>query len=210
LTPIQRLLTRNHLVPLVPLLLDQFVIEEDGADLAVIDDSLFNCPATNRCLYGHKQKLWSVENWLNEHPLSMIARISHNSIDDHSLVRLCVDLKYQLFGNILYFAIACGQIIYVTLYTGVVLASPTPSLQSTNYYALVNNSCNEICFKLSNYAENPLDSDNSMIRIFRTFLLILSSLTLLKEGFQIITQKDKYFKKVFINLLELHMYVSIN
>jgi hypothetical protein len=139
----------------------------------------------------------------------MIAKISNKSIDDHSLVRLCVDLKYQLFGNVLYFAIAFGQIVYVTLYTSVVLASPTPSIQSTNYYSLINNSCNEICFQLSNYKENSLGSDNSILRIFRTFLLILSCLTLFKEGFQLLTQKNKYFKKLFINLLEIHMYVSM-
>ena len=208
LTPIQRILKRNHLVHLVPFLLDQFIIQ-DRADLAIIDDSLYNCPAKNRCLYGHREKIWSVDNWLNEHPLSMIARISYNEIDDHSLVRLCVDLKYQLFGNILYFVIACGQITYVTLYTCVILLSPTPSSHSTNYYALINNSCNELCFKLSNHGEKNLESDNSIVRIFRTFLLILSCLTLLKEAFQIITQKNKYFKKIFINLVEIHMYVSI-
>jgi hypothetical protein len=210
LTPIQRLLNRNDLVYLVPFLLDQFIIKNDGADLSVIDDSLFNSPTKNRCLFGHKdKKSWSTENWLNQHPLSMIARISNKSIDDHALVRLCVDLKYQLFGNILYFVIACGQIIYVTLYTGVVLASPTPSIQSTNYYALINNSCNELCFKLSNHQENPLANDNSILRIFRTLLLILSCLTIFKEGFQLITQKNVYFKKICINLLEIHMYVSI-
>ncbi len=209
LTPIQRLLNRDDLVYLVPFLLDQFIIQNDGADLSIIDDSLFNSPTKNKSLFRYKDKSWSKDNWLNQHPLSMIATISNNSIDDHALVRLCVDLKYQLFGNILYFVIVCGQIIHVTLYTSVVLASPTPSIQSKNYYSFINDSCNEICFKLSNQEKNSLASDNSILRIFRTFLLILSCLTLFKEGFQIITQKNTYFKKIFINFLEIHMYVSI-
>lgn len=87
-------------------------IKNNGTDLSVIDDSLFNSPIKIRSLCGHENKLWSIENWLNQHPLTMIAQVSNKSIDDHALVRHCVDLKYELFGNILYLIILIIQILY--------------------------------------------------------------------------------------------------
>ena len=56
---------------------------------------------------------------------------------------------------------------------------------------------------------NPA-TDNPSLRALRLILLILSGFALLKEFFQVLTQREKYFRRFYINLIELHMYVSIN
>jgi hypothetical protein len=96
----------------------------------------------------------------------------------------------------------------VALYTSIALASPTPADQNTNYYQMVNYSCNDLCLTLANDPTNPAQ-DRPSIRAFRFILLILSGLGLFKEFHQVFTQREKYFHRFYINLIELHMHVSI-
>jgi hypothetical protein len=74
---------------------------------------------------------------------------------------------------------------------------------------MVNYSCYDLCVTLANDPQNPA-TDNSPLRALRLILLILSGFALLKELFQVLTQREKYFRRFYINLIELHMYVSIN
>lgn len=139
--------------------------------------------------------------------LALIAKADCKAVYDHRLVRLCVDLKFNLFGNFLYLLILCCQATYVALYTGIALGSPTPANQGTNYYQMVNYSCYDLCITLVNDPVQPA-TDKSALRALRLILLVLSGFALLKELFQVLTQREKYFRRFYINLIELHMYVS--
>ncbi|CAF3261536.1 unnamed protein product, partial [Rotaria sp. Silwood2] len=204
-TPIQRMLTTPECVSLVPLILEQFV-SDHGVDLSIVDDCLYARPTKTKCIFG-RTKHFSTDNWLQQHPLTLIAKADCKDVYDHRLVRLCVDLKFNLFGNFLYFIILCCQSTYVALYTGIALGSPTPADQGTNYYKMVNYSCFDLCITLANDPKNPA-KDHPALRALRLILLILSGFALLKELFQILTQREKYFRRFYINLIELHMYVS--
>ena len=151
------------MVPLVPLLLEQFV-GENGIDLSVIDDCLGAAPAAHRCIFG-RSKRFQTSNWLKQHPLSLIAEANHAPVYDHDVVRICVDLKFQLFGNFLYFLILCAQISFVCLYTGVALTSPTPP---QSYYDIGNDSCSQLCEKLTFDPDSPLQG-NRLLRKCRAF-----------------------------------------
>jgi len=74
---------------------------------------------------------------------------------------------------------------------------------------MVNYSCYDLCITLANDSQMPA-TDQSALRALRLILLILSGFALLKELFQVLTQREKYFRRFYINLIELHMYVSIN
>ncbi|CAF1281745.1 unnamed protein product [Rotaria magnacalcarata] len=204
-TPIQRMLTTPEYVPLVPLILEQFV-SDNGSDLSIVDDCLYARPTKARCIFG-RTKHFSTGNWLQQHPLTLIAKADCKDVYDHHLVRLCVDLKFNLFGNFLYLIILCCQSTYVALYTGVTLGSPTPADQGTNYYRMTNYTCFDLCVTLANDVTNPA-TDHPAIRALRLILLIISCFALIKEIFQVLTQKDKYFRNFYINLIELHMYIS--
>ncbi len=141
--------------------------------------------------------------------LALIAKANCKAVSDHPLVRMCVDLKFNLFGNFFYFLILCCQSTYVTLYTSIALVSPTPADQNNNYYQMVNYTCNDLCLTLANDPTNPAQ-DRPSIRAFRFILLILSCLGLFKEFHQMLTQREKYFHRFYINLIELHMHVSID
>jgi hypothetical protein len=97
----------------------------------------------------------------------------------------------------------------VALYTGIALGSPTPANQGTNYYQMINYSCIDLCLILANDPINPAQNESSL-RALRFILLIVSGLALFKEFYQVLTQRDKYFRRFYINCIELHMYVSIN
>ncbi|UJR20085.1 hypothetical protein I4U23_023217 [Adineta vaga] len=204
-TPIQRMLTTPECILLVPLLLEQFV-DDNGIDLSVIDDCLYNRPKKSRCIFG-RGKNFSTRDWLQQHPLALIAKANCKAIYDHQFVRMCVDLKFNLFGNFLYFFILGCQLFYVTLYTGVTLGSPTPANQGTNYYQTMNYSCHDLCIKLVNDSNNPAQNQPGM-HTLRLILLIISCLGLIKEFYQMFTQREKYFHRFYINLIELHIYVS--
>jgi len=167
-TPVQRMLTmvrrtynelmmiiiiffQTEMIPLVPVLLEQFV-GEDGVDLSVIDDCLRARPSANRCIFG-RSKRFSTSNWLKQHPLSLIAEANHAPVYDHDVVKICVDLKFQLFGNFLYLLILCAQIFFVCLYTGVAIASPTPP---RSYYDSINITCKQLCESLTKDPIDPL------------------------------------------------------
>lgn len=175
-TPVQRMLTmvsshpsnfesetffvsfQTEMVPLVPLLLEQFV-GEDGVDLSVVDDCLRARPAANRCIFG-RSKRFSTSNWLKQHPLSLIAEANHAPVYDHDVVKMCVDLKFQLFGNFLYLLILCAQVFFVCLYTGVALGSPTPP---RSYYDSLNLTCKQLCESLITDPFDPLPG-NMLLR----------------------------------------------
>ncbi len=74
---------------------------------------------------------------------------------------------------------------------------------------MVNYTCYDLCLTLANDPSNSA-GDKSSLRALRFILLIISGFALLKEFFQVLTQREKYFRKFYINLIELHMYVSIN
>ncbi|CAF3499684.1 unnamed protein product [Rotaria sp. Silwood1] len=200
-TPIQRMLTMTEMIPLVPLLLEQFV-GEDGIDLSIVDDCLRASPAPHRCMFG-RSKRFSTSNWLKQHPLSLIAEANHAPVYDHDVVKICVDLKFQLFGNFLYLLILCAQVSFVCLYTGVALGSPIPP---HSYYDVSNITCKQICYRLTSDINNPLPR-NVLLHFLRILLLICSGIALLKEFFQLITQREKYLRGFFVNFLELHTYV---
>ncbi|CAF2543629.1 unnamed protein product [Rotaria sp. Silwood2] len=159
-------------------------------------------PAGNRCIFGRTKRFLSSE-WLKQHPLSLIAEANHAPVYDHDVVKICVDLKFQLFGNFLYFLILCSQILFVFLYTGVALASPIP-VQS--YYDTSNYTCKELCQSLTLDQVEPLPA-NFLLRILRLLLLMCSCIVLLKEFFQLISQREKYFRDLFIKFLELQTYI---
>lgn len=131
------------MVPLVPLLLEQF-ISESGVDLSIVDDCLYSAPSDDRCLFGRGKRFTS-SSWIKEHPLSLIAEANYAPVIDHYVVRLCVDLKFKLFGNFLYFLILLSQILFVGLFTGVALTSPTPP---ESYLTETNETCQQICSRL--------------------------------------------------------------
>ncbi|CAF1275365.1 unnamed protein product, partial [Didymodactylos carnosus] len=193
-----------EMVPLVPVLLEQFV-GEDGIDLSVIDDCLCARPSAHKCIFG-RSKRFSSTNWLKQHPLSLIAEANHAPVYDHDVVKMCVDLKFQLFGNFLYFLILCAQIFFVSLYTGIALTSPTPYKPGFTYYDMANITCKQMCLTMQNDPTDPLQS-NILLHIARIILLLASCLALFKEFIQLVTQREKYFRGFFVNFLELHTYV---
>ncbi|CAF1472108.1 unnamed protein product [Adineta steineri] len=204
-TPIQRMLTTPECISLVPLMLEQFV-DSNGIDLSIIDDCLYIRPEKTRCIFGRGIN-FSTRDWLKQHPLALIAKANSNTIYDHELVQTCVELKFHLFGNFIYFLILGFQSLYVALYTGITLGSPTPKTQGTNYYLMVNYSCYDLCTTLVNNPINPAQ-DEPAIRALRFILLITSCLGLLKESYQMFTQREKYFHRFYINLIEIHIFVS--
>jgi hypothetical protein len=149
------------MVPLVPMLLEQFV-GEDGIDLSVVDDCLRARPSAHRCIFG-RSKRFATSNWLKQHPLSLIAEANHAPVYDHDIVKMCVDLKFQLFGNFLYLLILCAQVFFVLLYTGVALSSPTPP---HSYYDAFNITCKQLCQKLTSDPIDPL-LGNVLLRKFK-------------------------------------------
>jgi len=154
------------MVPLVPLLLEQFV-GEDGVDLSVVDDCLRARPAPNRCIFG-RSKHFSSSDWLNQHPLSLIAKANHAPVYDHDVVKICVDLKFQLFGNFLYLLTLFAQILFVFLYTTVALASPTPP---RSYYNTANYTCKQLCQLLITDPIDPLSGNGLLRKIFKNFYM---------------------------------------
>jgi hypothetical protein len=141
--------------------------------------------------------------------LALVTQANCNAVYDHPLVRTCVDLKFSLFGNFLYFLIFCCLSSYVALYTGIALGSPTPAAQGSSYYIMYNYSCTDLCLTLVNDPANPLQ-DHSLLRALRFILLIISALAILKQFYQIINLRGRSFRELYIDLVELHMYVSID
>ncbi|CAF4623363.1 unnamed protein product, partial [Rotaria sp. Silwood1] len=88
-------------------------------------------------------------------------------------------------------------------YTGVALGSPIPP---HSYYDVSNITCKQICYRLTSDINNPLPR-NVLLHFLRILLLICSGIALLKEFFQLITQREKYLRGFFVNFLELHTYV---
>jgi hypothetical protein len=62
------MLTTPECVPLVPLILEQFV-SDHGIDLSIVDDCLYARPMKARCIFG-RSKHFSTDDWLQQHPLS--------------------------------------------------------------------------------------------------------------------------------------------
>lgn len=207
------------LIPLVPHLLNQFV-DDEGLDLSVVDDCLCSQPIGSRCVFGQpssirssagvnqKEESFRSNQWIKEHPLHLIVECEYAPIYDHPLVIAAVDSKAELFGNLLYLFILIIQALYVALYTGVALTTRTPKFYHQSYVDFENVSCREMCHELTNNT-NHFDYTHHgtfVLFIFRFLLFICSCLALSKEFFQLLSQRTRYFRTFFINLLEILTY----
>lgn len=168
------------MVPLVPLLLEQF-ISDDAIDLSIVDDCLRARPACNRCIFGRTKRFLS-SDWLQQHPLSLIAEANYPPVYDHDVVRICVDLKVQLFGKFLYLLMLCLQILYVCLYTSTALASPIPR---QSYYDTSNYTCQQLCQILTSDPIQPLGKN----------LILRKALTIYHFLYFSFIKKHNYFKE---------------
>ena len=204
------------LIPFVPNLLNQFV-DDDGMDLSVIDDCLCSKLRSSRCIFGQKsrvervdrEKSFSTTNWMKEHPLNLISQCEFAPIYDHPLVTTIVDSKADLFGNLLYLFSLLIQAMYVVLYTGVALVTRTPKFYGQNYVEFENDSCFDMCQELTNGTaqfDYSAHHGTFFLYIFRFLLLVCSCLALFKEFLQVIAQRGRYFKAIFLNLLEILAY----
>ncbi|CAF4225458.1 unnamed protein product [Rotaria socialis] len=180
-----------EMIPLVPLLLEQCV-GEDGVDLSVVDDCLRARPAAHRCMFV-RSKRFSTSNWLKQHPLSLTPEVNHAPVYHHDIVKICVDLKFLLFGNFLYLLILLAQISFVCLHTGVALSSSTPP---HSYYDVSDITCKQLCEKLIYDQKHSLKS-NGLRQFLRALLLICSIIVLLKELLKLVTQREKYLRGFF-------------
>ncbi|CAF4464988.1 unnamed protein product [Rotaria socialis] len=179
------------MIPLVPLLLEQCV-GEDGVDFSVVDDCLRARPAAHRCMFVRSKRI-STSNWLKQHPLSLTAEVNHAPVYHHDIVKICVDLKFLLFGNFLYLLILLAQISFVCLHTGVALSSSTPP---HSYYDVSDITCKQLCEKLIYDQKHSLKS-NGLRQFLRALLLICSIIVLLKELLKLVTQREKYLRGFF-------------
>jgi hypothetical protein len=207
------------LIPFIPNLLDQF-LDNNGIDLSVIDDCLCSKPRSSRCIFGQnsskstnptnptKTDKFTTNQWTKEHPLNLIAECDYAPIYDHSLVITTVDSKAELFGNLLYLFILLIQAIYVALYTGVTIATRTPKYYGYDYVDFENDTCIEMCNTLTNSTNHvKYEYDRTFILyIFRFILFLFSCAAVLKEFMQILTQRGRYFRAIFLNLLEIITY----
>jgi hypothetical protein len=213
------MLKTPSLVPFVPNLLDQF-LDNDSIDLSVIDDCLCSKPTSTRCLYGrnslihnpniasNKNLTFTTNQWIKEHPLNLISECDYAPIYDHPIVTTTVDSKADLFGNILYLFILLFQILYVALYTGVTFVTRTPRFYGQSYVDFENDSCIAMCDELTNTTHHfdYTHEGTFILYIFRFILLLFSCAALLKEFIQILTQRGRYFRGFFLNLLEILTY----
>ena len=207
------------LVPFVPILLDQF-LDVDGIDLSVVDDCLCSKPQPSRCIFGQKSSLtiapdddnknqgFTGNQWLQEHPLHLICKCDYGPIYDHPLILAAVDSKAELFGNVLYLFMLIFQALYVALYTGVTIITRTPKYYNSDYVEFENDTCSEMCQTVTNITEHfdYTHTGASVLYIFRFILLVYSCVALLKEFIQLATQRRKYFRVFFLNLLEILTY----
>ena len=213
------MLKAPSLIPFVPNLLEQF-LDSDGMDLSVIDDSLCSKPTSSRCIFGRNSSLHNTNTntnknlkftptqWVKEHPLNLIAECDYAPIYDHPLVITTVDSKAELFGNLLYLFILLIQTLYVALYTGVTLVTRTPKYYDHTYVDFENDTCIDMCNTLTNTTHHfDYTHDGTFILyLFRFILLLCSCVALLKEFLQILTQRERYFRGFFLNLLEIITY----
>jgi hypothetical protein len=207
------------LVGYVPNLLDQFV-DDNGLDLSVMDDCLCSQPTASRCIFGHKSFIYhrpsetstspqfTANQWTREHPLHLLSECEYGSVYDHPLVIAAVDSKTELFGNLLYLFILLIQSLYVILYTGVTLVTRTPKFYGHNYVDFENSTCVAMCHELTNSTDHfDYATDGTFILyLFRFILFLFSCFALAKEFIQIVTQRGRYFRAFFLNLLEILTY----
>jgi len=207
------------LVPFVPNLLEQF-LDNNGMDLSVIDDSLCSKPTSSRCIFGQNSSMYNrntntnkkfkftPNQWVKEHPLNLICECDYAPIYDHPLVLTTVDSKADLFGNLLYLFILLIQALYVALYTTVTFVTRTPKYYDHSYVDFENETCIDMCNILTNTTHHFDYSHGGafILYLFRFLLFICSCAALLKEFIQILTQRERYFRAFFLNLLELITY----
>ncbi|CAF3706336.1 unnamed protein product [Rotaria sp. Silwood1] len=218
-TPIQRMLKIPSLVPFVPNLLEQF-LDGDGTDLSVIDDCLCSKPTSSHCIFGqnssinntniniNKKNKFTKNHWIKEHPLNLISECDYTPLYDHPLVITSVDSKTNLFGNNLSLFIILFQTLYVALYTGVTIITRTPKYYHYSYVYFENDTCIYMCNILTNTTSHFDYSNHGtfILYIFRLILLLCSCIALLKEFIQILTQRERYFRAFFLNILEVLTY----
>ena len=142
------------------------------------------------------------------HPFTLMVDKNREELLDHPLIHSLLEYKWNLFASYVYYLNFLFYLLFVaSLTTYVFLAFPPYSFGITSEQ-MSESSCEELCSFIRNNRTAELATFQtriSAINIFEWFVIVLSSLQIIKEFSQVISDRLDYLN--IENIVELTAFI---
>ncbi|CAF1140837.1 unnamed protein product, partial [Rotaria sordida] len=142
------------------------------------------------------------------HPFTLMVEKNREELLDHPLVHSLLDYKWKLYARYVYYFNFLFYLLFVASLTTYVFITFAPYSFSTTYEQMRELTCYKLCtFIKANQTDNinNLQSRIQTIHIFQWFVIILASLQIIKEFYQMISERLDYIN--LENAIELSAFI---
>ncbi|CAF1560807.1 unnamed protein product, partial [Didymodactylos carnosus] len=142
------------------------------------------------------------------HPLMLMVEKNRERLLDHPIVHSLLDYKWKLYAGYVYYLNFLFYLIFVGILTSYVFLSIAPYHFGVTHDQMKQLSCKNICMSIIENRTIEINERRSRIlaiHIVQWTVIVLASLQIIKEIFQMISEQLDYIN--FENLVELSAFV---
>lgn len=144
----------------------------------------------------------------SNHPFTLMVEKNREELLNHPLVHSLLEYKWNLFASYVYYLNFLFYLLFVASLTAYVFLAFPPYSFGITSTQMEQYSCEELCLFIRNNRTEELktfQTQISTINIFEWFVIILSSLQIIKEFSQMISQRLDYLN--IENIVELTAFI---
>ena len=142
------------------------------------------------------------------HPFTLMVEKNREHLLDHPLVYSLLDYKWKLYARYVYYFNFLFYLLFVASLTTYVFITFAPYHFGVTYSLMKELPCYDLCLSIKgNHTDEikKLQSQILAIHIFQWLVIILASIQIIKELFQIISERLDYIN--LENLVELTAFI---
>lgn len=142
------------------------------------------------------------------HPFTLMVEKKREDLLDHPLVHSLLDYKWKLYARYVYYFNFLFYLLFVASLTTYVFVTFAPFRFGVTHDQMTDLSCSDLCsFVRQNHTEEiqTLTGRIRTIHVFQWIVIVLASIQIIKELFQIVSQRLDYIN--LENAVELTAFV---
>ncbi|CAF3006428.1 unnamed protein product [Rotaria sp. Silwood2] len=142
------------------------------------------------------------------HPFTLMVEKNRENLLDHPLVHSLLDYKWKLYARYVYYFNFLFYLLFVISLTTYVFITFAPYHFGITHEQMKESTCYELCTFIQNnqtHTINNLQSRIQTIHIFQWFVIILASVQIAKEFYQVVAERLDYIN--LENAVELSAFI---
>ena len=142
------------------------------------------------------------------HPFTLMVEKNREYLLDHPLVHSLLDYKWRLYARYVYYFNFLFYLLFVGSLTTYVFLTFAPFRFGVTHEQMQESSCLDLCSEVKRNHTEEIEALRPRIvtmHVFQWFVIVLAAIQIIKEGFQIISERFDYIN--LENTVELLAFV---